>query len=60
MKRIFLLAVAMLMLTMTSGSTEAANGRRGYQAPNRNSPFSRMMEMERRKNAWIRRNIFGR
>jgi hypothetical protein len=60
MKRLFLLTVAMLMLTMTSGPTEAANGRRVYRAPNGNSPFSRMMEMERRKNAWIRRNIFGR
>lgn len=60
MKKLFLLAVAMLMLTIPSGSTEAANGRRGYQNSNTGGPFSRMMEMERRKNAWIRRNVFGR
>ena len=29
------------------------------QAPSQSNPFGQIMEMERRKNAWLRRTFFG-
>ncbi len=59
MQRIFFLAVAALMLSLPAQPADAA-GQRGVQNGNRNGPVARMVELERRKNAWIRRTFFGR
>ncbi len=60
MKRLILLAVAALMLS--TGSTEAARNRySSYRSNNGNGGvFSRMMELERRKNARLRQIFLGR
>lgn len=58
MKRMILAAVALLMLTSIS-SAQMGRRNRGYQQP-RGGIFSRLIEMERAKNAWIRENIFRR
>lgn len=60
MKRLLLLAVAVLILS--AGSSEAAGNRtRVYrQARTNGGVVSRMIELERRKNAWLRQTFFGR
>ena len=60
MKRLLLLAIVVLM--MSAGSTEAARNRySSNRSFNRNSGiFSRMMELERRKNARLREMFFDR
>lgn len=60
MKRIILIAVAALMLT--TGSARAAGGRqnRAYRSSSGNGPISRLVELERRKNAWLRQTFLGR
>lgn len=60
MTRLFLLAIAVLMLS--TGSTEAARSRSsGYRSNNGNGGvFNRMMELERQKNARLRQIFFGR
>jgi hypothetical protein len=59
MKRLILAAVALLMLTSIGSAQMGRRGNGGYRAP-RGGVFSRMIELERRKNAWIRENIFRR
>lgn len=58
MKRVFLLAVAALMLSLPSKPAQAV-GERGVRN-NGNGPVRRMIELERRKNAWLRRTFLGR
>jgi hypothetical protein len=59
MKRLFLIAVALLLFG--NGSTEAARNRYPtYRSANRGGVFSRLMELERRKNERLRQIIFGR
>lgn len=60
MKRLLLLAIAVLM--MSTGSTEAARNRySSYRSSNGNGgAFSRLMELERRKNERLRQIFFGR
>ena len=61
MKRVFLIAVALLMLTTGSSNSDAAGRRyRSYRASNGGGLFSRMMELERRKNERLREIFFGR
>lgn len=59
MKRVFLLAVAALMLSVPSQPAQAV-GERGFRANNGNGPIQRVIELERRKNAWLRRTFLGR
>lgn len=61
MKHLFLLAVAALMLSLPTGSAQAAGERRIFRpAGNGNGPVQRVMELERRKNAWLRQTFLGR
>lgn len=59
MKRLFFLAVALLLLW--TGSSEAQIGRnRQFRSNNGGGPVSRLIELERRKNAWLRRTFLER
>jgi hypothetical protein len=52
MKQLFFLAIALLLLT--SGPTYASGRQnRGYRSSN-GGVFSKLVEMERAKNAWLR------
>ncbi len=59
MKQLFFLAVAIVVLS--AGSTQAARRQRTatYTQPGQ-GVFSRMMELERRKNARLREIFLGR
>lgn len=59
MKRVFLLAVAALMLSIPSDHAQAV-GERMIRAGNGNRPLNRLIELERRKNAWLRRTFLRR
>ncbi|WP_437201741.1 hypothetical protein [Planctomicrobium sp. SH664] len=56
MKRAFLIFSAMLVIALTTIPAQAAGRgyRRGINTAPRSGPFSRLMELERRKNAAIR------
>ncbi len=58
MKRLVLIAVAGLILA-SAGTAQAQVGNGGYQQQ-RSGPLSRLIELERRKNAWLRRTFLGR
>lgn len=58
MKQVFLLAVAALMLSMPSKPAQAIGER--MVRNNGNGPVQRVIELERRKNAWLRRTFLGR
>jgi len=59
MKRMFFVAMALLMLASTGSAQMGRRYNGGYQ-PQRGGVFSRMMELERRKNAWLRETFLGR
>jgi hypothetical protein len=59
MKRLCLIAVALVVLSVST--THAAGNRSAaYRSGNRGGFFSRLMELERRKNERIRQFFFGR
>ena len=59
MRKLLILA-AVAAVTLTSVETQAAVRRVRPQTSSVQTPFSRLMELERRKNAYLRQMIFGR
>jgi hypothetical protein len=55
MRRLVILAVAAIVVAASVTPAQAAGRRAGYYGQ-RQGVFSRLMELERRKNAWL----FGR
>ncbi len=62
MKKFILLAVLAASIMTTGGTAEAGSSRSGTYVSQRSNDniFSRLMELERRKNAALRRMFFGR
>ena len=62
MRKSFILAVAMIIAysSVAAPSAEAAGGRRFIVARNGGGFFANLMELERRKNAWLRATFLGR
>lgn len=61
MKRIVLLACAAVLLATASVEAQTRTSRTSASSRNsRQGPVSRMLELERRKNEWIRRTFFNR
>ena len=56
MRRLVILAVAAIVVAASVTPAQAAGRRSGYYGGQRQGVFSRLMELERRKNAWL----FGR
>ncbi len=60
MRKLLILA-AVAAVTLTSVETQAAGRRVRPQASSSvQTPFSRLMDLERRKNAYLRQMFFGR
>ena len=59
MKKLLILA-AVAAVTLTSVETQAAGRRVRPQVSSTQTPFSRLMDLERRKNAYLRQMVFGR
>lgn len=63
MRRILLAtlaASALILTTSTDSSRVEARQPRGMSSSSNTGFFSRMMELERRKNAWLRSTFTGR
>ncbi len=56
MRRLVILAVAAVIVAASVTPAQAAGRRSGYNNGQRTGVFARLMELERRKNAWL----FGR
>lgn len=56
MRRLVILAVAAVIVAASVTPAQAAGRRAGYNNGQRTGVFARLMELERRKNAWL----FGR
>ena len=59
MRKLLMLSAVTAVL-MTGVETEAAGRRVRPQVSSTPSTFSRLMDMERRKNAYLRQLVFGR
>ncbi len=70
MRRFLVTAVALTIAFSVAASSEAEAGKRRYRANRSSRPlfqqrsggnmFSNLMEIERRKNAWLRATFLGR
>jgi hypothetical protein len=59
MRKLLILA-AVAAVTLTCVETQAAGRRVRPQVSSTQTPFSRLVDLERRKNAYLRQMVFGR